>query len=255
MTQPPFTSSARARASATAPRLVDAKEARPILERHDVRSRAGGASLSSSLQYMAKRTIDFVVSLLLLAALSPLFLVITIAVWVSSPGPVIYRSMRVGLGAHRFGCLKFRTMRQGAEQLQPQLEQHNQAEGAVFKIENDPRVTATGRWLRSSGLDELPQLFNVLRGTMSLVGPRPLPLRDCSLLPAAAWRRHSVRPGISGPWQLNPNRHADEALLARLDLDYVDQWSLWVDVKVVVGTVWYGLRRLFTTDSELAANG
>ena len=226
-----------------------------MLGRSDVRSRAGGGSVGSAIQFMAKRLIDLAVSLLLMVVLAPLFLVIMVAVWVSSPGPVIYRSMRVGLGAHRFGCLKFRTMRQGAEAMQPQLEQHNQAEGAVFKIENDPRVTAVGRWLRSSGLDELPQLFNVLRGQMSLVGPRPLPLRDCSLLPVAAWRRHSVVPGISGPWQLNPNRHADEELLAQLDLAYVDHWSLLVDLRVVAGTIWFGVRRLFTTDSELAANG
>ncbi|MCW2950249.1 MAG: exopolysaccharide biosynthesis polyprenyl glycosylphosphotransferase, partial [Thermoleophilia bacterium] len=251
MTPPQSTPPVFARA-ATAPRLVDAALARPVLGSHDVRSRAGGGSLGSSVQFMVKRLTDIVITLLLLVLLAPLFVLVMVAVWVTSPGPVIYRSTRVGLGAQRFGCLKFRTMRHGSDALQPQLEAHNQATGAVFKIENDPRVTAVGRWLRSSGLDELPQLINVLRGQMSLVGPRPLPLRDCSLLPATIWRRHSVVPGISGPWQLAPNRHGDEALLTELDLEYIDTWSLWVDVRVLTGTVWFGVRRLFTTDSELA---
>ena len=249
---PPSTRRVRA---ATAPRLVDAADVRPVLGAHDVRSRAGGGSVGSAVQFMAKRAVDIAVAVVLLVALSPLFLLIMTAVWVTSPGPVIYRSMRIGLGAQRFGCLKFRTMRQGADAMQAQLEVHNQAEGAVFKIENDPRVTPVGRWLRSSGLDELPQLVNVLRGQMSLVGPRPLPLRDCSLLKAAAWRRHSVVPGISGPWQLSPNRHGDEGLLTELDLAYADHWTLWIDVKVITGTIWFGVRRLFTTDSELASNG
>ncbi|MCW2961161.1 MAG: exopolysaccharide biosynthesis polyprenyl glycosylphosphotransferase [Thermoleophilia bacterium] len=237
------------------PRLVDAEQARPQLAADDVRSRAGGGDVSSAIQFLCKRLVDVACTLLLLLLLAPLFLLITAAVWFSSPGPVIYRSTRVGLGARRFGCLKFRTMRHGSDKLQPTLEALNEAEGAVFKIENDPRVTAVGRWLRSSGLDELPQLWNVLRGQMSLVGPRPLPLRDCSLLDATAWRRHSVLPGISGPWQLSPNRHGDEDLLTTLDLLYVDQWNLWIDGRVLVATVWYGMRRLFSTDSELAAGG
>jgi lipopolysaccharide/colanic/teichoic acid biosynthesis glycosyltransferase len=191
----------------------------------------------------------------LLVVLLPLVLAIGIAVWVTSPGPVIYRSARIGLGGREFGCFKFRTMRKGADKLQPQLEQLNEAEGAVFKIERDPRVTTVGRWLRSSGLDELPQLFNVLRGNMSLVGPRPLPLRDCSLLTPHAWRRHSVLPGISGPWQLDPERHCDETLLAQHDLAYVDRWTIWTDASVLGRTVWFGLRRVLSTDSELAAGG
>jgi lipopolysaccharide/colanic/teichoic acid biosynthesis glycosyltransferase len=248
------TSNAGAR-GAIKPRLVDAADAPPPLGERDVRSRAGGADVGIALQYGAKRLVDIVASLLLLVLLSPLFAAISLAVWVSSPGPVIYRSTRIGLGGNQFGCLKFRTMRKDAERLQPQLEQLNQAEGAVFKIERDPRVTRIGRWLRSSGLDELPQLVNVLRGSMSLVGPRPLPLRDCALLHHAAWRRHSVLPGITGAWQLDPERHSVEALLVSHDLQYVDGWSLWTDVALLMRTAWFAMRRMFSTDSELADGG
>lgn len=247
-------SSSERRRSATRPRLVDAAS-RPVLGDRDVRSRAGGAPLGPATQFMCKRLLDVVGTLVLMLLLAPMILLIATAVWVTSPGPVIYRSRRIGLGGGEFGCLKFRTMRKDAEQLQPQLEEHNEAEGAVFKIDRDPRVTMVGRWLRSSGLDELPQMWNVLTGSMSLVGPRPLPLRDCSLLPAAAWRRHSVLPGITGPWQLNPERHVNPTLLGFLDLRYVDGWSLWVDFRVLGRTLWFGMRRLFSTDSELAAGG
>lgn len=249
----PFSAS-EARQQHALPRLVDADDL-PALNERDVRSRGAGAGLWHATQFVAKRFVDFTAALLLIVLLSPLLLVISLAVWVSSPGPVIYSSTRIGLGGKRFGCLKFRTMRKDADQLQAELERLNEAEGAVFKIQRDPRVTTIGRWLRSSGLDELPQVFNVLRGQMSLVGPRPLPLRDCALLPPNAWRRHSVLPGISGPWQLAPDRHVDEALLTRLDLQYVDEWSLWVDVRVIAATMWYALSRLLTTDSELAAGG
>jgi lipopolysaccharide/colanic/teichoic acid biosynthesis glycosyltransferase len=248
------TSTASARAGIT-PRLVDAADAPPKLGEHDVRSRAGGADVGEALQFAMKRLVDLVAGIVLLVLLSPVWLSIAAAVWVSSPGPVIYRSRRIGLGGEQFGCLKFRTMRKGAEALQPQLEQHNEAEGAVFKMAVDPRVTRIGRWLRSSGLDELPQLLNVLRGSMSLVGPRPLPLRDCSLLKPEAWRRHSVLPGITGPWQLNPERHVDAELLGRLDLAYADHWTIWTDARVLGRTLWFGLRRLLSTDSELAAGG
>ena len=240
--------------AAARPRLVDAAAVPPLGAR-DVRSRAGGAGIALGLQFALKRLVDIVASLVLVVVLLPWITTIALAVWVSSPGPVIYRSRRIGLGGREFGCLKFRTMRKDADQLQHQLEQLNEAEGAVFKIEKDPRVTRMGRWLRSSGMDELPQVFNVLRGTMSLVGPRPLPLRDCALLLPAAWRRHSVLPGISGPWQLDPERHVDEGLLEQLDLQYVDEWSIWRDVQVLFRTMWFGLRRLLSTDSELASGG
>jgi lipopolysaccharide/colanic/teichoic acid biosynthesis glycosyltransferase len=236
------------------PHLIDADDL-PDLGRRDVRSRGGGAGLWSGAQFVAKRAFDVLIALLLLVLLAPLFALIGLAVWVTSPGPVIYSSTRIGLGGRRFGCLKFRTMRKDADQLLAELEAHNEAAGAIFKMQRDPRVTVIGRWLRSSGLDEVPQLLNVVTGRMSLVGPRPLPLRDCALLAPNAWRRHSVLPGISGPWQLAPDRHVDEALLTKLDLQYVDHWSLWTDIRVLGATIWYALTRLLTTDSELAAGG
>lgn len=252
-TTPPSTSSA---AEHKRLRLVDAaKQPSPQLLDRDVRSRSGGASLATASQFIAKRTVDVVGALTLLVVLSPLIGIIMLAVWLSSPGPVIYRSRRIGVGGREFGCLKFRSMRKDADQLQTELEASNEAEGAVFKIERDPRVTTIGRWIRSSGLDELPQLVNVLGGSMSLVGPRPLPLRDCALLEPSVWRRHSVLPGISGPWQLDPDRHADEQLLEQLDLAYVDHWTLWHDMRVIGRTIWFGMRRILSTDSELASGG
>ena len=236
------------------PRLVDADDL-PELGRRDVRSRGAGAGIWTAVQFVAKRVFDTIVALLLLVVMSPLIALVALAVWVTSPGPVIYSSTRIGLGGRRFGCLKFRTMRKDADQLLAQLEEQNEASGAVFKMQRDPRVTLIGRWLRSSGLDEVPQLINVVLGQMSLVGPRPLPLRDCALLAPNAWRRHSVLPGISGPWQLAPDRHVDEALLSKLDLAYVDGWSLWIDIRVMGSTIWYAITRLLTTDSELAAGG
>src|SRR3954452_1595560 len=134
--------------------------------------------------YAAKRTFDFIGALTLLLLLSPLLLVIAIAVFVSSRGPVLYRSIRPGIGGEPFACFKFRTMRSDADQVQADLESLNEASGALFKIRHDPRLTAVGRFLRRFSLDELPQLVNVLRGEMSLVGPRPLPQRDYDRLEA-----------------------------------------------------------------------
>src|SRR5918999_1729289 len=153
--------------------------------------------------YAVKRTFDFVVSLLLLVVLAPLLLLIAAAVALSSRGPVLYRSMRPGIGGETFACLKFRTMRSGADQMQADLESLNEASGALFKIRHDPRLTRVGRFLRCYSLDELPQLFNVLTGTMSLVGPRPLPRRDFDQLEDWHKKRYLVLPGITGLWQVS----------------------------------------------------
>src|SRR3712207_2856765 len=130
------------------------------------------------VDYAMKRTFDAVGATLLLLAFSPLFIAISIAVWISSRGPVFYRSERPGIGGTAFDCLKFRTMYRDADQRQADLESLNEASGAIFKIRDDPRLTPIGRLLRRFSLDELPQLVNVLKGEMSLVGPRPLPMRD-----------------------------------------------------------------------------
>src|ERR687893_481318 len=151
--------------------------------------------------YAVKRVFDFSVALLLVVVLSPLLAVISLAVAISSRGPVFYRSVRPGIGGASFRCLKFRTMRSDAEQLQADLESINEASGALFKIRDDPRMTRVGRFLRRYSLDELPQLFNVVLGQMSLVGPRPLPQRDFEHLEDWHKKRYLVLPGLTGLWQ------------------------------------------------------
>ena len=159
----------------------------------------------------------------------------------SSSGPVLFRQLRLGRGGRPFYVLKFRTMVADAERRLAELESHNEAAGGVlFKIRRDPRVTPLGRFLRRSSLDELPQLINVLRGDMSLVGPRPLQLRDSYRLeamdPEAFARRLSVTPGITGPWQVGGRSDGTDGMV-RQDLDYIDNWSLALDVRILVQTI------------------
>jgi exopolysaccharide biosynthesis polyprenyl glycosylphosphotransferase len=187
--------------------------------------------------YAVKRSFDFVVSLLLIVLLSPLLLLIAIAVAVSSRGPVIYRSMRPGIGGEAFACLKFRTMRSDADQMQADLESINEASGALFKIRHDPRLTPIGRFLRRYSLDELPQLFNVLTGQMSLVGPRPLPQRDFDQLQEWHKKRYLVLPGITGLWQVSGRSELDFDDLVRLDFLYLERWSVALDLTILLKTV------------------
>jgi exopolysaccharide biosynthesis polyprenyl glycosylphosphotransferase len=187
--------------------------------------------------YAVKRTFDFVVALVLLVVLSPLLLVISLAVAVSSRGPVLYRSMRPGIGGESFACLKFRTMRSGADQLQADLESLNEASGALFKIRHDPRLTAVGRLLRRFSLDELPQLLNVLAGKMSLVGPRPLPQRDFDQLEDWHKKRYLVLPGLTGLWQVSGRSELDFDDLVRLDFLYLERWSVGLDLAILLKTL------------------
>jgi exopolysaccharide biosynthesis polyprenyl glycosylphosphotransferase len=187
--------------------------------------------------YVLKRSFDFVVSLLLLVLLSPLLLLISVAVAVSSRGPVLYRSMRPGIGGESFACLKFRTMRSGSEQSQADLESLNEATGALFKIRDDPRLTRVGRLLRKYSLDELPQLLNVLTGSMSLVGPRPLPQRDFEQLEEWHKKRYLVLPGITGLWQVSGRSDLDFDDLVRLDFLYLERWSIGLDLAILFKTV------------------
>jgi lipopolysaccharide/colanic/teichoic acid biosynthesis glycosyltransferase len=154
-----------------------------------------------------------------------------------SAGPVIFKQQRVGLNRRRFWAYKFRTMVTDAEQLQATLEQRNEAQGPVFKIRDDPRITRVGRWLRRTSLDELPQLFNVLTGEMSLVGPRPLPIRDVDRMDVR-WhkRRFSVKPGITCLWQVEARTPQFDAWI-RSDMEYIDNWSLILDLKILARTV------------------
>jgi exopolysaccharide biosynthesis polyprenyl glycosylphosphotransferase len=189
------------------------------------------------IDYAVKRTFDFVGATFLLILLSPLLLLISLAIRLSSRGPVVYRSQRPGIGGEPFPCMKFRTMRSGADQQQADLESLNEASGALFKIRADPRLTAVGRVLRRFSLDELPQLINVLRGEMSLVGPRPLPMRDFARLEDWHKKRYLVLPGITGLWQVSGRAELDFDDLVRLDFLYLERWSVSLDLTILLKTV------------------
>jgi exopolysaccharide biosynthesis polyprenyl glycosylphosphotransferase len=189
------------------------------------------------LDYVVKRTFDLVGASLILLVLSPLLALIALAVKLTTPGPVLYRSMRPGIGGRPFACLKFRTMRSDADELQADLEQHNEATGPLFKIKDDPRVTAVGRLLRRFSLDEMPQLLNVVGGEMSLVGPRPLPQRDFDQLEDWHKKRYLVLPGITGLWQVSGRAELDFDDLVRLDFLYLERWSVFLDLVILLKTM------------------
>jgi len=193
-----------------------------------------------SWQSFFKRLMDIVGSLLFLAAFGwNLFLVFAFLVRRSSPGPIFFRQKRAGLHGEPFTMLKFRTMFSDAEQRKKELEQYNEMSGPVFKVTNDPRVTRIGRFLRRFSCDEWPQIINVLKGEMSLVGPRPLPLDEVARFDDLAHRRRlSVKPGLTCLWQVSGrNNVRDFRDWVRLDLEYIDNWSLWLDCKILVRTI------------------
>jgi exopolysaccharide biosynthesis polyprenyl glycosylphosphotransferase len=196
-----------------------------------------GPPVFEGIDFALKRTFDLVGASLLLLLLSPLLLAITLAVRLSSRGPILYHSIRRGIGQRPFACLKFRTMHTGAEQRQADLEELNEASGALFKIREDPRLTPVGRFLRRFSLDELPQLVNVLRGEMSLVGPRPLPERDYEMLADWHRKRYLVLPGITGLWQVSGRSELDFDELVNLDFIYLERWSLALDLTILLKTV------------------
>jgi exopolysaccharide biosynthesis polyprenyl glycosylphosphotransferase len=185
-----------------------------------------------------KVAFDFCFAAVLLILLAPLMILIAIAVKITSPGPIFFSQVRYGYNRERFPMFKFRTMVVDAEARQAALEKLNEAQGPVFKIKDDPRITSIGRFLRKMSLDELPQLFNVLRGEMSIVGPRPLPLRDVGKF-EESWllRRFSVRPGLTCLWQASGRSNTSFAEWIRLDLEYIDRWSLLLDFKILLMTV------------------
>jgi exopolysaccharide biosynthesis polyprenyl glycosylphosphotransferase len=189
------------------------------------------------IDYFLKRTFDITVSTLLLVLMSPVLLGCWAAVRMSSRGPAIYRSWRPGVGGQPFACFKFRTMYRDADLAQAELEKHNEQSGALFKIRDDPRVTPVGRFLRRWSLDELPQLFNVVRGQMSLVGPRPLPERDFARLEDWHKKRYLVLPGMTGLWQVSGRSELDFDDLVRLDFLYLERWSVFLDLSILVKTV------------------
>jgi exopolysaccharide biosynthesis polyprenyl glycosylphosphotransferase len=189
------------------------------------------------LSILVKGVVDRVAAALALAVLAPVFLVLAALVKLTSRGPVLFTQERGGLNGRPFRMLKFRTMRVGAEQEREQLLALNQMDGPVFKIDNDPRITRFGRFLRRSSLDELPQLFNVLFGHMSLVGPRPLPVGETQGLHGPFRRRLSVRPGLTCLWQIRGRNDLSFQEWMALDLQYVDGWSLGLDLAILLRTV------------------
>lgn len=193
---------------------------------------------SWQLQKMAKRAFDIVGALLLLVVLSPLFLLIAVAVKVTSRGPVFYEFRVLGRSARRFVAFKFRTMVENADELKPALMRHNEMRGPAFKMRNDPRITPLGRWLRKFSLDELPQLFNVLVGDMSLVGPRPPFAEEFVQYKSWQWGRLAVTPGITCIWQVTGRsdiRDFDD--WAALDAEYIKNWSFRLDLKILLMTI------------------
>jgi exopolysaccharide biosynthesis polyprenyl glycosylphosphotransferase len=189
------------------------------------------------VQYAVKRTFDLSLATVALLLVCPVLLAIAVAVKLSSRGPVIYRSMRPGMAGRPFRCFKFRTMREHADQIQDDLEPLNELSGALFKIREDPRLTPVGRLLRRFSLDELPQLVNVLRGEMSLVGPRPLPMRDFERLEDWHKKRYLVLPGITGLWQVSGRAELDFDDLVRLDFLYLERWSILLDLSILLKTI------------------
>jgi exopolysaccharide biosynthesis polyprenyl glycosylphosphotransferase len=187
--------------------------------------------------WAVKRGFDLVVSVLVLALGLPLWLLIAAAIKLDSRGPVFFVDRRIGVGERDFGMLKFRTMVADAPALQRGLEAENEAGGALFKIREDPRVTRVGKVLRRFSLDEFPQVFNVLKRQMSLVGPRPLPLRDHRLLEDWHRARYRVLPGMTGLWQISGRSGLSFDDLVRLDFTYLENWSIWLDISIIVKTI------------------
>ena len=185
-----------------------------------------------------KRTMDIILSLFFIVLFLPLLFAIVLLIKLTSSGSIFFIQDRVGYNKRVFKLLKFRTMVRGAEILQSTFEHLNEVDGPIFKIKDDPRITNVGKFLRRSSLDELPQLFNVLEGDMSLVGPRPLPIRDVKLF-NSQWhkRRFSVRPGMTGLWQISGRNQAEFDKLIKYDLEYIDNWSPWLDMNIMLKTV------------------
>jgi exopolysaccharide biosynthesis polyprenyl glycosylphosphotransferase len=189
--------------------------------------------------FWIKRTLDFCLAAIVVSLFLPVYIAIAIAIKLDSPGSIFYRQTRIGLRGKPFKVWKFRTMRSDAEKLQKELEALNETkDGIIFKIKNDPRITRVGGFLRRYSLDELPQLFNVLSGEMSLVGPRPLPTRDVDKFSEHHFIRHEVLPGITGLWQVSGRSNIlDFEQVIQMDRSYIENWSLWLDFEILLKTV------------------
>jgi len=191
----------------------------------------------AAAQWAAKRAFDILIGATIVVVGLPVWVAIAAAVKLTSGGSIFYRDRRVGLGEREFGMLKFRTMYADAAERQAALEAANEAHGPLFKIKNDPRVTPVGRVLRKYSLDEVPQVLNVLRGEMSLVGPRPLPVRDYVQLEPWHRKRYLVLPGMTGLWQVSGRIELSFDDLVRLDFYYLENWSIWLDITILAKTL------------------
>ena len=189
------------------------------------------------MQLLGKRVMDILVSLLALVLLSPLLVAVALGIKLTSPGPIFFAQERVGMNKRRFKLYKFRSMFVDAEKRRRELEHLNEMDGPVFKIKNDPRVTRIGQFIRKTSIDELPQLVNVLRGQMSLVGPRPPLLAEVDRYEWLYRRRLSIKPGITCFWQISGRNEVSFKQWMEMDRDYIDNWSLWLDIKILAQTV------------------
>ncbi|TKJ28249.1 hypothetical protein CEE39_10210 [bacterium (candidate division B38) B3_B38] len=184
-----------------------------------------------------KRVMDIVISSVCLIVLSPLFLIVSLLIKMTSEGPVFFKQDRSGLYYRMFTMYKFRSMVVDAEERKRDLRHLNEMDGPIFKIRNDPRITGIGEWIRKTSIDELPQLINVLKGEMSLVGPRPHPVEEVREYTSWQRRRLSMKPGITGLWQIGGRSDTTFAESMKHDLDYIDNWSLWLDIKILMKTL------------------
>ena len=224
--------------------LLNNTMARQVLRHIDLTSkyldRYSGLAQETNcnLELLVKSFIDYVGAIFLILLLSPVLLIVALLVKLSSPGPVIYSQERAGLNGRRFMVYKFRTMVADAEELRATLEDQNEMDGPVFKIKNDPRITRIGHFLRRTSLDELPQLFNILKGDMSLVGPRPpIPSEVEQYLPCQR-RRLSMKPGLTCIWQVSSRRNdIPFEKWMKMDLKYIDNWCLLLDLKLLLRTL------------------
>ena len=193
----------------------------------------------NSWEAIAKRVFDIVFSIIAIILTSPIMLITAIAIKIDSPGPAIFKQVRVGMNGRHFKIWKFRSMRINADEMKKELlEQHEVQDGKMFKMKDDPRITRVGKIIRKLSIDELPQFFNVLSGSMSFVGTRPPTLDEVEKYQTDQWRRISIKPGITGMWQVSGRSNIkDFDEVVRLDVEYIDNWNLWLDIKLLFKTV------------------
>jgi exopolysaccharide biosynthesis polyprenyl glycosylphosphotransferase len=191
---------------------------------------------SKRVYYFFKRALDITLASLLFLLFLPLIAIVAIAIKIDSPGPILLRQTRVGRDGRHFGCFKFRSMRPDAEKLQRELEGLNERNGPIFKIKDDPRITRLGRFLRKYSIDEIPQLLNVVRGEMSMVGPRPPLPKEVAKYEPHHFRRLEVTPGLTGLWQVTARDHKDFEVWVQLDVRYIDSQSFWLDLWILMRT-------------------